>query len=95
MHISLPLDIIHIILCSLPDLRTLNSTIKVSKRVYRIFEAHPNVIRAAVARTEAGLTLIQACRLVMACRLYPNRGQGTSLGWKQSMRDFRARFGRM
>jgi hypothetical protein len=73
MHANLPLDILHLLLCSLPDLYTLNTTIKVSKHVYTVYNAHANAIRTAVARNEAGPALVQACRLEMSHNLLEER----------------------
>jgi hypothetical protein len=68
MHDYLHIDVVHLILCFLPDLRTLNSAIQVSQRVYGIYKAYSRSILAAVAREEAGPALVQALRLAFAQR---------------------------
>ncbi|KAI0031188.1 hypothetical protein K488DRAFT_87030 [Vararia minispora EC-137] len=63
MRDSLPLDVLDLILCSLPDLYTLSSVIKVSKCLYGVFKDRAKTIRIAVARNEVGPALLQAVRL--------------------------------
>ena len=69
MHDRVTLDVLDLILASLPDLRTLNSTIKVSKRIYQVYKAHAKSIRASVARNEVGPSLLSACRSLKIQRM--------------------------
>ncbi|KAI0374460.1 hypothetical protein BV20DRAFT_1011510 [Pilatotrama ljubarskyi] len=56
-------DIVHEILISLPDFKTLSAAITVSKAFYDVFQIHPKSITHAVARNVVGPALPQAARL--------------------------------
>ncbi|KAI0044379.1 hypothetical protein FA95DRAFT_1597442 [Auriscalpium vulgare] len=60
----LSLDVVDIILTSLPDFSTLWSTIQVSQHVHGVFKARPTSIMTAVAHSQLGPHLSEAIRIV-------------------------------
>ncbi|VDB93517.1 unnamed protein product [Peniophora sp. CBMAI 1063] len=63
MDQNLPIDVLDYILSSILDLRTLCSTVQVSKRLNTVYKARQRSLRAAVARNEVGPALPAALRL--------------------------------
>ena len=59
-----PPEILTIILCSIPDLRSLSNAVQVSKVLHDVYELHPRSIRASVAGNEVGPAIKQALLLV-------------------------------
>ena len=60
----LPLDVLNLVLSSLPDLRSLTCAVQVSKRFHDAYTLHPRSIRRAVARNEVGPSIKSARLLV-------------------------------
>jgi predicted metalloendopeptidase len=60
---TLPPDVIDLLLSSSPDLRSLAAFTRVSKRIYRVYQARFRSIRTAVAVNEVGDAFPQAIRL--------------------------------
>ncbi|KAI0639121.1 hypothetical protein C8Q77DRAFT_1079530 [Trametes polyzona] len=79
--LALPTDVIHEVLASLCDFRTLSAAIMVSKAFYDVFQAHPKVIAHSVAANLIGPALPQAARAahyVHQCA-YPNLGRAADV----------------
>ena len=75
------MDVIHEILASLCDFRTLSAATMVSKAFYDVFQAHPMVIAHSVAANLIGPALPQAARAahyVHQCA-YPNPGRAADV----------------
>jgi hypothetical protein len=67
---TLPLDLIDLILSSLPDLRSLVAFAQVCKRVHHVYQARLRSLRTAVAKNEVGDAFLQAVRLARFQREY-------------------------
>jgi len=66
MDKRLPLDVLNVILSSIPNLRSLSAAVQVSRRMHNVYTLHPRSIRAAVAHNEVGPALVQAQRFLLA-----------------------------